>query len=150
MASFKEHCVFGFWKSSLLKDPKKYLQKRSNQGGEAMGNMGRITSLNDLPPDKIILDLIKQAKQLNDDGIKLPTKPKKEKAELVIPDYFMNTVKKNKMAMATFENFSYSNKKEYIMWVTEAKTEETRNRRLSTTVEWLAEGKVRNWKYVKC
>ncbi|MEK7263939.1 MAG: YdeI/OmpD-associated family protein [Bacteroidota bacterium] len=150
MAAFKEHSVFGFWKSVLLSDPKKHLQERSNQGGDAMGNLGRITSLKDLPPDKIILDFIKQAKKLNDDGIKLPAKPKKEKTELVIPDYFMSEVKKNKKSLATFEGFSYSNKKEYVEWVTEAKTEETRNKRMATTVEWLAEGKVRNWKYVKC
>ncbi len=149
MASFKQHAVFGFWKSKLLKDPKGYLGERFNQGGDAMGNLGRITNLDDLPPDNIIIDFIKQAKKLNDDGVKLPAKPKKKKKELVIPDYFLGALKKNKKAFATFEEFSYSNKKEYVEWVTEAKTEETRIRRLETAVEWMAQGKVRNWKYVR-
>lgn len=149
MASFKQHAVFGFWKSKLLKDPKGYLGERFNQGGAAMGNLGRITTLKDLPPDRIILDFIKQAKKLNDDEKKLPTKPKKAKKELVIPDYFLAAVKKNKKALVTFKEFSYSNKKEYVEWVTEAKTEETRNRRLETAIDWMAQGKIRNWKYVR-
>ena len=61
----------------------------------------------------------------------------------------MAAIRKNKKAMETFEEFSYSHKKEYVEWVTEAKTEETRNRRLATTIAWLTEGKSRNWKYVK-
>lgn len=149
MASFKQHVAFGFWKPSLLNDPHGYLQERSNQGGEAMGNLGRITSLKDLPPDKVIIDFIKQAKKLNDDGIKLPPKPVKEKTELVIPDYFTKALNKNKKALAVFENFSYSNKKEYLEWITEAKTEATQQKRLETAIEWISEGKIRNWKYLK-
>ncbi|MBI1804171.1 MAG: YdeI/OmpD-associated family protein [Ignavibacteria bacterium] len=136
-------------KSKLLNDPKNYLQERRNQGGDAMGNMGRITSLKDLPPDRVIIDLMKQAKKLNDDGIKLPPKPKKPKTELVVPDYFVAALRKNKKALVTFESFSYSHKKEYLEWITEAKTEETRNSRLATAVEWMAEGKSRNWKYMR-
>ncbi len=147
MASFKHHAVFGFWKSKLLKDPKGYLGERFSHGGEAMGNLGRITSLDDLPPDNIIINFIKQAKKLNDDGIKLPAKPKKEKKELIIPEYFLAAVRKNKKAFATFDGFSYSHKKEYVEWVTEAKTEETRIRRLETAIDWMAQGKSRNWKY---
>lgn len=150
MAAFKQHAVFGFWKSKLLKDPKNFLGEKFNHGGEAMGNMGRITSIKDLPPDNAIIDFIKQAKRLNDDGVKLPPKQKNPKAELVIPDYFAKVLKKNKAAQKTFEAFSYSHKKEYIGWITEAKTEETRNRRMATAIEWLAEGKSRNWKYEKC
>lgn len=149
MASFKQHAVFGFWKGRLIKDPHNFLQERSAQGGEAMGNMGKVSSLKDLPPDKIIIDFVKQAKKLNDEGVKLPARPAKPKTELVIPDYFINALKKNKKALATYENFSYSNKKEYVLWVTEAKTEETRNSRLKTAIEWMSEGKPRNWKYMK-
>lgn len=149
MASFKEHAVFGFWKSKLLNDPKGYLGERFVDGSAAMGNLGRITGLKDLPPDNAILDLIKQAKKLNDIGIKLPARPKKEKSDLVIPHYFLIAVKKNKKALSTFDGYSYSNKKEYVEWVTEAKTEETRTARLKTAVEWMSEGKIRNWKYVK-
>lgn len=149
MAAFKQHVAFGFWKPSLLNDPHGYLQERSNQGGEAMGNLGRITSLKDLPPDKVIIDFIKQAKKLNDDGVKLPPKPVKEKTELLIPDYFTMALSKNKKAQAVFENFSYSNKKEYVEWIKEAKTESTRQKRLDTAIEWISEGKIRNWKYLK-
>ena len=149
MASFKQHAVFGFWKSKFLNDPKKYLDKRAADGGAAMGNLGRITGLHDLPPDRVIVDFIKQAKNLNSRGIQLPPRPRKEKTELIIPAYFLTVVKKNKKALATFEGFSYSNKKEYVEWVTEAITEETRTRRLETAIEWMAEGKTRNWKYVR-
>lgn len=149
MAAFNQHAVFGFWKSSLLKDPKGYLGERFNRGGEAMGNLGRLTSLKDLPPDKTIIDFINQAKKLNDDDVKLPPRPKATKKELLVPDYFMDAVMKNKKAIATFENFSYTNKKEYVTWVTEAKTEKTRNERLAISVQWMSEGKIRNWKYVK-
>ena len=149
MAAFKQHVAFGFWKYKLLKDPKGYIGERSNKGGDAMGNLGRITSLKDLPPDKVLMDFIRQAKKLNDDGVKLPAKPKKPKVELVIPDYFIDALKKNKKSLTVFENFSPSGKKDYVQWVTEAKTEETRNSRLKLAVEWMSEGKKRNWKYEK-
>ena len=147
MASFKEHSTFGFWKYTLIKDPKGYMGERFNKGGEAMGNLGRITNIKDLPPDKVILDLIKQAKKLNDEGTKLPPRKPKEKKELVVPDYFTRALNKNKKASEVFEKFSPSNKRDYVDWLNEAKTEETRNRRMETALEWIAEGKRRNWKY---
>lgn len=146
MASFKQHAVFGFWRHKLLNDPQGYLEERRAQGGSAMGNLGRITSIEDLPPDAVILDFIRQAKKLNDAGVKL-ARPKPK--PLRIPSYFTAALKKNKKALATFEGFSSSHKKEYVEWVTEAKTEETRTKRLATAIEWMAEGKVRNWKYIK-
>ncbi|MGH2567729.1 MAG: YdeI/OmpD-associated family protein [Bacteroidota bacterium] len=149
MASFKQHAVFGFWKHKLIKDPKGYLQERSAQGGEAMGNLGRISSIRDLPPDSVILGLLKQAKKLNDEGVKIARPQPKKKKPLNIPTYVIAALKKNTKALATFEGFSYSNKKDYVEWITEAKTEETRNNRLATAVEWMAQGKVRNWKYIK-
>ncbi|MEO6131920.1 MAG: YdeI/OmpD-associated family protein, partial [Saprospiraceae bacterium] len=113
------------------------------------GNLGRITSLKDLPPDKVVIDFIKQAKKLNDDNIKLPARPKKAKEDLEIPGYFMEALKKNKKALATFNGFSPSNQREYVLWVTEAKREETRNERMKSAVEWMSQGKIRNWKYIK-
>ena len=147
MAAFKQHCTFGFWKYALMKDPKGYLGERFNKGGEAMGNLGRITGMKDLPPDKVIIDLIKQAKKLNDDDVKLPPRPKTEKKELVIPDYFTKALSKNTKALQVFEGFSPSHKREYVEWITDAKTEDTRNRRMDTALEWIGEGKGRNWKY---
>jgi uncharacterized protein YdeI (YjbR/CyaY-like superfamily) len=144
MASFKQHCAFGFWKGSLIVDGK------NDKSEDAMGQLGRITSLKDLPPRKTLVGYVKKAKELHDAGLKPSAKPKGPKKELVIPSYFIAAVKKNKKALATFEGFPYSHKKEYVQWVTEAKTDETRDRRLATTVEWLAEGKSRNWKYENC
>ena len=146
MASFKQHCVFGFWKSKLLNDPEGHLSERANQGGEAMGNLGRITSLSDLPPDEVLIDFIKEASRLNEEGIKLPAPPKKDKGELIIPDDLAEGLKMNAVAQAAFNKFSISNKREYVDWLNEAKSEETKTRRLETALEWMAEGKVRNWK----
>jgi uncharacterized protein YdeI (YjbR/CyaY-like superfamily) len=144
MAAFKQHCSFGFWKASLMRDA----QKLSNEA--AMGSFGRITTLKDLPADSVLIRYIQEAAQLNERGAKLPPKPRdKRPKELTIPDYFLAALKKNKTAFATFEKFSYSHKKEYVEWVSEAKTQETRNKRLTTTVEWLSEGKPRHWKYEK-
>lgn len=148
LASFKKHCAFGFWKAKLIKDPNKYLGDRSNEGGEAMGNFGRVTSLKDIPPDRILLDFFKQAKKLNDDGIKIQ-RVKTAKKELKAPAYFLNTIKKNKKAWITFESFSPSHKREYVEWILEAKTEATREKRMDQAIEWMAEGKPRNWKYMR-
>lgn len=147
MAAFKQHCAFGFWKAVLMKDPALISNAKSET---AMGHLGRITSLKDLPSDKILISYLKEAAKLNDDGIKLPQKPKlKEKKELIVPDYFKKLLNKNKKALASFNNFSYFHKKEYIEWITEAKTDETRNKRIAITIEWLSDGKTRNWKYLR-
>ena len=149
MASFKQHAVMGFWKASLMKDSILFENAKSET---AMGHLGKITSLKDIPSDKKITAWIKEAMVLNDKGIKLPAKIKpteKEKKELTVPDYFTKALAKNKKAKQAFENFAYSHKKEYLAWVTEAKTEETRNKRIATALEWMAEGKSRLWKYEK-
>ena len=70
--------------------------------------------------------------------------------EIVVPDYLTAALKKNKPAQKTFDNFPPSCRKEYVEWITEAKTEPTREKRLAQTLEWLAEGKRRNWKYENC
>ena len=147
MASFKQHCAIGFWKASLMKEAGKLMAAAKTE--EAMGHLGRITSLKDLPKDKVIIGYIKDAMRLNDEGIKVSTAKPGAKKELKIPDYFMKALSKNKKALKTFEEFNYTNKKEYVSWVTEAKTEETRLSRLATAVEWMSEGKIRNWKYAK-
>ncbi|NJD23222.1 MAG: hypothetical protein FIA82_11230 [Melioribacter sp.] len=147
MAAFKQHCVFGFWKAALMKDPVLMSNAKSET---AMGHLGRITSLKDLPSDKTLISYLKEAAKLNADGVKLPKKKiSSEKKVIVVPNYFSKELKKNQKANETFNNFSYSHKKEYVEWITEAKTEETRNKRIATTLEWLAEGKARNWKYEK-
>ncbi len=147
MASFQEHCVFGFWKGALMQDPHNVMDKAREN---AMGHFGRLASIQDLPAESTILAYIKEAMQLNDAGVKLSKKAPAKQKELAIPDYFLTAVKKNKKATHTFENFSYSKKKEYVEWVTEAKQQGTQEKRLATAVEWLSEGKSLNWKYESC
>ena len=144
MASFKQHCVFGFWKYPLLNDPKGFL---TPTGETAMGHLGKISRLEDLPADEILLDFIKQAAKLNEEKISVPKKAPAEKKELAIPGYFQRALDQNPTAKAAFEKFSYSHQYEYLEWITEAKTETTREKRVQTTIEWLSEGKGRNWKY---
>ena len=140
VASFKEHCAFTFWKASLMEDPKLIENAKSES---AMGHFGRIQSLQELPSDARILAYIKEAMKLNDEGKKVIKQKPITKNELIIPDYFLNSVKKNKAACATFEKFSNSRKKEYVDWINEAETEETKNGRMAQAIEWLAEGKSR-------
>lgn len=144
MAAFKAHCAVSFWKQSLL-EPEVFPAEKN-----AMGSFGRVTSVKDLPKDKVMVDLIMRAAALNDQGIKVAKKPAAEKKELPVPDVLAKALAKNKKARETFENFPPSCRKEYIEWITEAKTEPTRDKRLATTIEWLSEGKKRNWKYEKC
>ncbi len=148
MAAFKQHCSFGFWKGALIFNQKKGSGLDDEEG---MGQFGRITRISELPNEKALIGYIRKAVRLNEAGIKLPARPRaKEKKELVVPAEFMAALKKNKKALAAFENFSYSHKKEYVEWITEAKREETRKQRLVTAIDWMAEGKPRNWKYIKC
>ena len=146
MAAFKHHCTFGFWKASLMKDADRIL----TAGSEAMGQLGQIKSLADLPPDAVLIAYIKEAVELNEKGVRLPPRAATgAKKELEIPEYLVAALEGDSKAAETFENFSYSNKKEYVEWLTEAKTVETRAKRLATAVAWLSEGKTRNWKYAK-
>ena len=148
MAAFKEHCTFLFWKASLMKDPEKIFQITDR---EAMGHFGRISSLKDLPSDKILIAYIKEAAKLNEDNIKLaPRKKTVETKEPETPADLTAALKKNKKAEAQFAKFTPGKKKEYILWLTDAKTEATRTKRLETAVTWIAEGKSRNWKYENC
>ncbi len=145
MASFKEHCSFGFWKSSLI------VQKTEEAAEKGMGQFGRITRLSDLPSKKVLSGYIREAMKLNDAGVKAPTRTKpKSPKEVVVPAELTKALHKNKKALATFEKFPPSHKREYIEWIAEAKTEATRTRRLETAIEWMAEGKPRNWKYMDC
>lgn len=148
MAAFKQHCAFGFWKAELMKGAEKLVDTAKSE--VAMGHFGRIASLKDLPSDKIIIGYIKEAMKLNDAGVKVSKKVTKgDKKELATPDYLSAALKKNKKAKETFGAFSYSNKKEYITWLEDAKTETTREKRLAEAVEWMSEGKIRHWKYQK-
>jgi uncharacterized protein YdeI (YjbR/CyaY-like superfamily) len=145
--AFKEHCAVVLWKARLMKDPALVENAKSEV---SMGHLKKISSLKDLPKDKVMLSYLKEAAKLNADGVKNPPRIKsKEKTKLVVPQYFLKALKTKKRALEIFKNFTSAKKKEYVDWVTEAKTEETRNKRISTSLEWIAEGKTRNWKYTK-
>jgi uncharacterized protein YdeI (YjbR/CyaY-like superfamily) len=146
ISAFKAHCAFGFWKASLLKDPEGILHIKNKN---AMGHLDRITTLKDLPADKALIALIKEAAILNEQGVKKPAPVKKPLKEVSVPPALTSALKKNKRAGEVFAAFPPSHRREYIQWITEAKTDETRDRRIATTLEWLTEGKSRNWKYEK-
>jgi uncharacterized protein YdeI (YjbR/CyaY-like superfamily) len=145
MAAFKEHCSFGLWKGSRLSDSKLPREE------EGMGHFGRITKLSDLPDDKTLLGYVRQIAELNERGVKEPRapRPKRKSQPLIIPDGFASALARNAKARKTFEGFSNSHRREYVEWITEAKRDETRRRRLTTAIEWLAAGKPRMWKYLK-
>ena len=141
MAAHKQHCSFGFWKGSLVLGDAAADEK-------AMGQFGRITTVSDLPAEKVLLSYVRKAAELNKAGVKSPDRARPEKPIAVeVPDYFTSALRKNKQAQATFDAFSPGKRKDYVEWVTSAKREETRAERLATAIEWLAEGKSRNWKY---
>lgn len=143
MASFKQHCAFGFWKASLMKDAKMLEDNRK----EAMGSLGRVGNIKDLPSDRKMMALIKEAMKLTEAGAKTDKTRLSLPQKLEIPAFLTTALKKNKKAFAGFNNFSNSHKKEYIEWLVGAKTIPTREKRLADALEWMAEGKSRHWKY---
>lgn len=145
MVAFKEYCVFGFWKPTLLKIGGKPLAEELT----GMGQFGRIASVKDLPGDATIVNLVKQAAKLNEDGVTPERAPRTAKGEVKVPDYFMAAIRKNKKALAAFDAFPPSHRREYVEWITEAKGDDTRQRRIASALEWMAEGKPRNWKYAR-
>jgi len=141
MIAFKERCALHFWKSPIL-------SPKGENDPEWQALLYQMKKISDIPPKKTLLPLIKQAMELNENGVKIPKAPPKAKKELPMPDAFMAAIKKNKRALTAFDKFSPSHKREYIEWITDAKTEPTRDRRIAQAVEWMAEGKPRNWKYM--
>jgi len=143
MAAFKAHCALSFWKASLMKTVP------TDRGVDAMGEFGRLESLDDTPTEARLVKMVKEAAALNDAGVKVKRVAKAPKPPLKAPAYMLSAIKKNKKAQATFDAFSPSCKRDYIEWITGAKAEATRDRRLETAVQWMAEGKIRNWKYAR-
>ncbi len=145
MAAFKAHCAVWFWHQKMHG----ITRRGSTKADEAMGNLGRITSLADLPPDQTILGYVRKTKELNETGGPARARPKARKP-LPVPADLAAGLRKTPQAATNFKAFSPSQRREYIEWITEAKRPETRSQRLATTLEWLAAGKKRNWKYENC
>lgn len=143
MAAFKAHVSFGFWKARLMEDPHGLLRPI---GETSMGG-AKVLEVSELPPDDVMLAYIREAIRLNEEGVMPEKKPRKSLPAVEVPADLAAALKKNRKAQATFEKFPPSHRREYIEWITEAKQAATRQRRLATAIEWLAEGKQRNWKY---
>lgn len=139
MSAFKEHAAFGFWKAALIPG-------LEDKGGPSAGNFGRLTTMKDLPGKKALTGFIKAAMKLNEEGVKV-SRPKTAKPELPVPPELVAALAKNKTARAVFEKFPPSHRREYSEWIGEAKRDETKATRVKQAVEWIAEGKGRNWKY---
>ena len=139
MAAFTQHATFGFWKHRLVTGEPRV---------EGSMGFGRLTKVEDLPPKRALAAYVKKAMALNDAGIKPARTPRARKPPAKAPADLVAALKKNKNAHRTFDAFSPSARREYVEWVTGAKGEDTRARRIKTAVEWIAEGKHRNWKYM--
>ncbi len=153
MAAFKEHCAFRFWKGDLI------MAGKGAGATPAMGHFGRITKVGDLPSKKVLAGYVKQAMALNDEGVKphwlearnakRAAKARRPAQPLVVPADLAAALKRSAKARAAFAKFPPSHRREYVEWITGAKREETRARRLATAVAWIAEGKAANWRYEK-
>lgn len=141
MAAFQAHATFGFWKGKLIVDTK------SNKSYEAMGQFGRITKMSDLPSKRVLAGYIRQAMKLNEENVKVPRAATKVRKPIPVPADLRVALARSAKAKKTFDDFAPSHRREYLEWITEAKREETRKKRIAQTVEWLAAGRRRNWKY---
>ena len=139
MSAFKEHCAFGFWKGSLIVE---------NPSAEAMGQLGRIRSVRDLPSKKTLIAWIRKGMALNEQGVKVPRASTPKKREPKVPADLEKELRRSARARAAFAAFSPSHRREYVEWIEEAKRPGTREKRVATAVAWMAEGKSRNWKYM--
>lgn len=142
MAAFKQHCGFGFWQPEA-----------NGSDTEGMGQYGRLTAVGELPPRRELIAAVKAAMQRIEAGVPSPRSRAVAKAKPAptVPDDLAAALalRQHTSARRYFDGFSASARREYIDWITEAKTAATRARRLASTLEWLAEGKHRNWKYTK-
>lgn len=144
MAAFKTHCSFGYWKHDLV------VAGASAKHREAMGSFGRLTQISDLPPKAVLVRYTKKAMKLNEDGVKVVRAKTVPKKPVPMHPAFKAALARNLKARKTFDGFSPSHQREYLEWIADAKAESTRERRLAQAIEWLAEGKPRNWKYMNC
>jgi uncharacterized protein YdeI (YjbR/CyaY-like superfamily) len=147
LSAFKAHCSFGLWGSEIAQ----VLQDDGLSKGEGMGSFGKITDLKDLPPRKKLLSYVQLAARSLDAGTRTTaytrTRPRVAKADVPVPEALAAALKKNKAAGKAFETMSPSCRKEYNVWIADAKRDETRDKRVATAIEWIAEGKSHNWRY---
>lgn len=141
MAAFKEHVGWGFWKAQLMEDPKGIFRERNAMGG------ARVTKVSELPSEKVLVEYVRAAMKLNDEGAKLPQRQRRTDTKVDVPPELAAALKKNAKARAGFGKFTPGQQREYCEWIAEAKQEATKEKRLAQALEWMSEGKTRHWKY---
>lgn len=139
VAAFKQHCALIFWKAPLIEGV-------PANGDKSRGSFGRITSIKELPTKKQFDGWIKAAMKLNDAGITVQ-RMRTKKPEAKVPKELAAALARNKKATAAFAGFPPGQRREYCEWISEAKREETKAKRVTQAIEWIADGKTRNWKY---
>lgn len=145
MAAFKEHVSWGFWKGRLMNDPLGIIPPI---GETSMGGL-RIQTLKDLPKEKDMVAYVREAIRLNEEGVKTARPPRATRPEAEIPADLAAALKKSPAARQVFDAFPPSHRRDYLEWIVEAKQEATRQKSIAQTIEWVSEGKSRNWKYEK-
>ena len=149
MAGFKEHVGVNFWKGALIVPS----NARRASDDKGMQQLEKVRSVGELPPRKKIIGYVQAAVKLNEGGVPTPNRgkeaPAKRKGPIRTPPSLAKALARNAKAKATYDGFSPSHKREYVEWISEAKTEETRDRRIEQALGWMADGKPRNWKYMK-
>jgi hypothetical protein len=144
MAAFKQHVAFGMWKGRSL------IAARHDRSEEAMGNFGRIRRRSDLPPKRLLVGYVRKAAALREaEPAAKAARRKRPRRVVRVPVDLAAALRKHARARRAFDGFGPSHRREYVEWITGAKREETRARRLNQAVEWMAEGKPRNWKYTR-
>jgi uncharacterized protein YdeI (YjbR/CyaY-like superfamily) len=141
MAAFKAHCALAFWKASLM------TTVPQDRRSDAMGQFGRFESIDDVPSEAALVAMVKEAAALNDTGAKVPRRSRTPRPAPKPPSMLLAALKQQPKAFAAWQAFPPSHQREYIEWITEAKTDATRERRLATALVWISDGKGRNWKY---
>jgi uncharacterized protein YdeI (YjbR/CyaY-like superfamily) len=142
MAAFKQHAALNFWRGQELRG--------DAANSDAMGQFGKLKSVHDLPPDAELDRLIGEAAELAKSA-PAPRKVKHEpKAEPSLHPDFAKALNAAPKAKAVLDGFPPSAQRDYVEWISEAKQDATRSKRIATAIEWLSEGKRRHWKYQNC
>jgi uncharacterized protein YdeI (YjbR/CyaY-like superfamily) len=142
MASFKAHAALNFWRGQEIAD--------GEAKAGAMGQFGRLTSVDDLPPDEELDAFIREAAAI---ARTAPAPRKTKHAPKAAPEIhpeFAAALDEAPKAKAALEGFPPSAQRDYLEWIAEAKQDSTRTKRIASAIEWLSEGKKRNWKYERC
>jgi hypothetical protein len=143
MAAFKKHAVFGFWKHNLVLGD-------DSKANMAMGSFGKLVDPDQLPKKAEFARLLKKAMKLNEDGVKAVRNKTAKKKPITMHPSLSKALAGNPKARAHFEEFAPSKQREYMEWISDAKADETRERRLKDAIQWISQGKPRNWKYMNC